>query len=47
MAAPNGKLKCCVIYAHVSTRDQEPKMQLRELDRSRKATASTARSTSK
>ncbi len=37
MAARKGSRKRCVIYARVSTRDQEPKTQLRELDRVAKA----------
>jgi len=37
MPARNGRSKRCVIYARVSTRDQEPKTQLRELDRVAKA----------
>jgi len=37
MASRNGKAKRCAIYARVSTRDQGPKTQLRELDRVAKA----------
>lgn len=37
MPGRNGRRKRCAIYARVSTRDQEPKTQLRELDHFAKA----------